>query len=58
MSARFARDEEITEWREDGWVLLDGLIGTGEPMYIDRNHSLVPPLTDPLWLHVEAFLYL
>ena len=30
MSARFARDEEITTWREDGWVLLDGLIGTDE----------------------------
>ena len=30
MSARFARDEEITSWREDGWVLLDGLIGTDE----------------------------
>ena len=28
MSARFARDEEITTWRGDGWVLLDGLIGT------------------------------
>jgi hypothetical protein len=31
MIARFARDEEITAWCEDGWVLLDGLIGT-EPI--------------------------
>jgi hypothetical protein len=30
MSARFARDEEITAWREDGWVLLYSLIGTDE----------------------------
>src|SRR5712691_9945950 len=30
MSARFARDGEITAWREDGWVLLDGLVGTDE----------------------------
>lgn len=30
MSARFARDEGITAWREDGWVLLDGLVGTDE----------------------------
>ena|SRR5215813_2762394 len=30
MSAHFARDEEVTAWREDGWVLLDGLIGTDE----------------------------
>jgi len=167
MSARFARDEEITAWREDGWVLLDGLIGTDEidaatvdlrevfptperyhadpvgetekwlgrpppgrewyvwpphgpgfrpeqhrwqsqfpfpgtgtlnrllvhpaivdfvnralqtadlrlyqaqvlakytgdtnyeqPMHTDRNHSFLPPLIDPQWLHVEAFLYL
>jgi hypothetical protein len=167
MSARFARDEEITAWREDGWVLLDGLIGTDEidaatvdlrevfptpeeyhadpagetekwlgrppparesyvwppsgpgfrpeqhlwhgqfpfpgsgalnrllvhpaivdfvdralqttdlrlyqaqvlakytgatnyeqPMHTDRNHSFLPPLTNPPWLHVEAFLYL
>jgi hypothetical protein len=43
---------------EGGLVLLDRLIGTDEPMYTDRNHSLVLPLTDPPWLHVEAFLYL
>jgi hypothetical protein len=167
MSARFARDDEVTAWREDGWVLLDGLVGTDEidaatvdlrevfptpeqyhadpigetqkwlgrppparesyvwpprgpgfrpeqhrwqsqfplpgsgtlnrlfvhpaivdfvnralqttdlrlyqtqilakytgdtnyeqPMHTDRNHSFLPPLTDPPWLHVEAFLYL
>ncbi len=28
MSARLARDEEITAWHEDGWVLLEGLVGT------------------------------
>ena len=28
MSARFVHDEEITAWREDRWMLVDGLIGT------------------------------
>ena len=30
MSARLARDDEVATWREHGWVLLDGLIGTDE----------------------------
>jgi hypothetical protein len=27
---RLARDDEIAAWRTDGWVLLDGLVGTDE----------------------------
>ena len=27
-------------------------------MHTDRNHSFLPPLTEPPWLHVESFLYL
>jgi hypothetical protein len=30
MSARLATDDEVRTWREDGWVLLAGLIGTDE----------------------------
>jgi hypothetical protein len=30
MSARLATDVEIKTWREEGWILLDGLIGTDE----------------------------
>ncbi len=30
MGGRFARDEEVAAWREDGWVLLDGLVDTDE----------------------------
>jgi hypothetical protein len=30
MSARFARDDEIATWDDEGWVLLVGLIGTDE----------------------------
>jgi hypothetical protein len=27
---RLGRDDEIATWRQDGWVLLDGLVGTDE----------------------------
>ena len=30
MSSRLARDDEVATWREDGWVLVDCLIGTDE----------------------------
>ena len=30
MCARRATDEEVEQWRRDGWVLLDGLVGTDE----------------------------
>jgi len=30
MSARFADDEEVIAWREDGWVLLEGLVGADQ----------------------------
>jgi Phytanoyl-CoA dioxygenase (PhyH) len=28
MSGRFARDDEVAAWRDDGWVVLEGLVGT------------------------------
>src|ERR1700687_5892728 len=33
MSGRLASDDEVATWHDDGWVLLEGLIGTDE---IDR----------------------
>jgi hypothetical protein len=33
MSSRLARDDEVTRWQEDGWVLLEGLV---DPAEIDR----------------------
>jgi hypothetical protein len=30
MSARLARDDEVATWNDDGWVLLDGLLGADE----------------------------
>src|SRR5689334_438326 len=29
-TSRLARDDEVDAWREDGWVVLEGLIGTDE----------------------------
>lgn len=36
-----ARDDEVAAWREDGWVLLDGLIDTDE----------IDAATDDLWIY-------
>ena len=30
MTSRLATDAEVTTWREEGWVLLEGLVGTEE----------------------------
>ena len=30
MQVRLARDDEVKAWQDDGWVLLDGLVGTDE----------------------------
>jgi hypothetical protein len=30
MTSRLATDVEVATWREHGWVLLDGLVGTGD----------------------------
>jgi hypothetical protein len=30
VSARIARDDEVATWNDDGWVLLEGLVGTDE----------------------------
>ena len=35
-----------------------GITNYEQPMHTDRNHSLLPPLTEPPWQHVESFLYL
>jgi len=29
-----------------------------QPMHTDRNHSFLPPRSEPPWWHVESFLYL
>ncbi len=30
MAGRFARDDEVAAWKEDGWVVLEGLVSTDE----------------------------
>lgn len=41
MSARLASQAEVTAWRENGWVLLEGLISTEE---IDAATTDLPGL--------------
>jgi hypothetical protein len=41
--SRFARDDEVTAWRDDGWVVLQGLIDTGEiDAALDDLHRIFP----------------
>jgi hypothetical protein len=35
-----------------------GITNYEQPMHTDRNHSWLPPATDPEWRHLETFLYL
>ncbi len=35
-----------------------GLTNYEQPMHTDRNHSWLPPRSEPPWWHVEGFLYL
>jgi hypothetical protein len=43
MSSRVARDDEVVTWRDDGWVLLDGLIGTDEIDAATADLALIFP---------------
>ena len=43
MGSRLASDDEIATWREDGWVLLEGLIGTEDvDAASDDLHQVFP----------------
>src|SRR5260370_48560 len=35
-----------------------GLTNYEQPMHTDRNHSWLPPRSEPPWLHVQSFLSL
>jgi len=43
MSSRVARDAEVSTWREEGWVLLEGLVGTDEVDAASDDLRLVFP---------------
>ena len=30
LTSRLASDAEVTTWREEGWILIEGLVGTEE----------------------------
>jgi hypothetical protein len=43
MSSRQATDDEVRQWQEDGWVLIEGLIGTDEiDAAIEDLHVVFP----------------
>jgi len=43
MGSRVATDAEIATWREDGWVLLEGLVGTDEiDAAVEELHEVLP----------------
>jgi hypothetical protein len=46
MSGRLATDDEVTEWREQGWVLLEGLVGTDDIDAAAHDLHLVFPTAD------------
>lgn len=51
MTSRRATDAEVATWREDGWVLLEGLVGTDE---IDAAAAdLREVFPDPQELHAD-----
>jgi hypothetical protein len=45
MTGRLARDDEVKAWQDDGWVLLDGLVGTDEiePATADLSEMFPSP---------------
>jgi hypothetical protein len=44
MSGRLALDQEVAQWREDGWVVLDTLVGADEiDGAMDDLHLMFPP---------------
>src|ERR1700681_4521255 len=46
MGTRLARDDEVARWREHGWVLLEGLVGTDEIDAATEDLHLVFPTAE------------
>ena len=44
MTGRLARDDEVAAWQRDGWVLLDGLVGT----------DVIDAAVEELWQRLPA----
>jgi len=43
VSSRLATDAEVTTWHEEGWVLLEGLVGTDEVDAVSEDLGLLFP---------------
>lgn len=53
MSSRVATDAEVDRWRDEGWVLLDGLIGTEEIDATSEDVELLFPSIDEYYADPE-----
>jgi hypothetical protein len=54
MGSRLATDVEVSTWREDGWVLLDGLIGTDEIDAASEDVQLLFPSIEEYFADPEG----
>ena len=55
MSGRFARDDEVAAWREDGWVLLEGLVDADEIDAAAEDLRYVFPLPEKFHADPERY---
>ena len=54
VTSRRATDAEVDTWREDGWVLLDGLVGTDEIDALAEDIGTLFPSAEDLHAEPEA----
>jgi hypothetical protein len=57
-SERALRTDDLRLYQSAVSAKYEGLTNYEQPMHTDRNHSWLPPRSEPPWLHVEGFLYL
>ena len=55
MSGRFARDDEVAAWREDGWVLLEDLVDADEIDAAAADLRYVFPLPEKFHADPERY---
>ena len=54
MTSRLASDSEVTRWQEDGWILIEGLVGTDEIDAVAKDLLEVFPSAEELHADPEG----
>lgn len=54
MSSRLARDTEVNAWRENGWILIEGLVGTDEIDAVAQDLRNIFPTAEELHADPEG----